>query len=249
MDEVRQTVAAGGPAVDNADAARARSRRDFLRAAGLGGAALAAAACGGVEGALVAPAAPGTPNNPTPAVVGPGGSVTLDFSNELDVLNYAFALEQLEAAFYTQVVAAPGFNSIFAPNERRVLTDLRDHEIVHREFFAAALGTARIPNLTPRFGAVNFGDRASVLQTARTFEDLGVSAYNGAARFLKSAVYLTLAGKIVSVEARHASAIRDLLAPRSADFAPNAYDVGMTPQNVLTAAAPFIVESISVTNA
>jgi hypothetical protein len=92
--------------------------------------------------------------------------VTLDFSNEVDVLNYAFALEQLEAAFYTQVVAAPAFASTFpAANERRILTDLRDHEIVHREFFAAALGSARIPNLTPNFSSVNFGDRLSVLNT------------------------------------------------------------------------------------
>ncbi len=234
MDEKQQQTAAG--------------RRDFLRAAGLGGAALALAACGdGVERALVAP------DGASPAVVGPNGSVTLDFSNELDVLNYAFALEQLEAAFYTQVVAASGFATTFpAANERRILTDLRDHEIVHREFFAAALGSAKIPNLTPNFSAVNFADRTSVLQTARTFEDLGVGAYNGAGRYLKTAAFLTLAGKIVSVEARHASTIRDVITPRSGGangFGPNAYDMGITPQNVLAAAAPFIVENITVINA
>ena len=232
------------------------ARRDFLRAAGLGGAALALAACGSAaERGLVAPNAPATPvapNAPSPAVVGPGNSVTLDFSNEIDVLNYAYALEQLEAAFYLQVVGAPQFGSIFAANEQRVLTDLRDHEVVHRDFFAAAIGPTRIPNLTPDFSAVNFGNRLSVLQTARAFEDLGVGAYNGAGRYIKTAAYLTLAGKIVSVEARHASAIRDLLNPRtggSEGFAPNAYDMGMTPQSVLAAADPFIVETITVTNA
>ena len=230
-----------------------RARRDFLRAAGLGGAAIALAACGtNVDDGLTAPTSPAGVN-PSPAVIGPNGSVTLDFSNEVDVLNYAFALEQLEAAFYTQVVAAPAFASTFpAANERRILTDLRDHEIVHREFFAAALGSARIPNLTPNFSSVNFGDRLSVLNTARTFEDLGVGAYNGAGRFLKTAGLLTLAGKIVSVEARHAAAIRDVLNPRSGGpngFAPNAYDAGITPQNVLAAAGPFIVENITVINA
>ncbi len=224
-----------------------RGRRDFLRAAGLGGAALAIAACSGgaAERGLVAPA------GPSPAVVGPNG-VTLDFGDEIDVLNYAYALEQLEAAFYVAAVAAPQFATIFAANEQRILTDLRDHEVVHRDFFAAALGAAKIPNLTPNFSAVNFGDRTSVLQTARAFEDLGVGAYNGAGRYLKSAAYLTLAGKIVSVEARHAAAIRDLLAPRSGGmngFAPNAYDAGITPQNVLAAADPFIVENITVINA
>jgi hypothetical protein len=87
-----------------------------------------------------------------------------------------------------------------------------------------------------------------VLQTARVFEDLGVSAYNGAARYLRSEGYLTLAGKIVSVEARHASTIRDLLNNRSGDFAPNAFDMGATPQAVLAAADPFIVQNITVTN-
>jgi len=237
MDEKQQTAAG-----------QAAGRREFLRAASLGGAALALAACSGsgAEQALVAP------RGPSPAVVGPGG-VTLDFSNEIDVLNYAYALEQLEAAFYMQVVAAPNFASIFPANERRILTDLRDHEVVHREFLGAAIPAAqRIPGLTPNFSAVNFGDRTSVLQTARTFEDLGVGAYNGAGRYIKSAVYITLAGKIVSVEARHASAIRDLLTPRSggmSGFAPNAFDPAISPRDVLAAADPFIVENITVINA
>jgi hypothetical protein len=46
-----------------------------------------------------------------------------------------------------------------------------------------------------------------------------VSAYNGAGRLLSNPDYLLLAG-IVSVEARHASAI-NLINPNSADFAGN----------------------------
>jgi hypothetical protein len=247
MDEAQQTVAAGGPAADPT-AARARARRDFLRSAGLGGAALALAACGGggVERALLAP---GTPTSPSPAVIGPGGSVTLDFSNEIDVLNYAYALEQLEAAFYIRVTNAPQFATIFAANEQRILRDLRAHEVVHRDFFAAAIPAAeRIPALTPDFSRIDFGSRASVLAAARDFEDLGVSAYNGAGRYLKTNVYLTLAGKIVSVEARHASAIRDVLSPNTGDFAPSPYDAPKTPQEVLAAADPFIVEPITAVN-
>jgi hypothetical protein len=79
-----------------------------------------------------------------------------------------------------------------------------------------------------------------------------VGAYNGAGRFLKTAGLLTLAGKIVSVEARHAAAIRDVLNPRSGGpngFAPNAYDAGITPQNVLAAARPVHRRDITVINA
>lgn len=223
-------------------------RRDFLRMAGLAGATLALAGCSSNSTDIMAPDASG-PSGPAGAVVAPNGDITLDFNTDIDVLNYAYALEQLEAAFYVQVVANAAFGSAFAANEQRVLRDIRDHEVVHRDFLAAALGSAKIPNLTPAFGAITFSSRTSVLQTARTFEDLGVSAYNGAARFLKSEAFLGLAGKIVSVEARHASAIRDLLNPRSGDFAPNAFDLGNTPQTVLAAADPFIVENITVINA
>ena len=183
------------------------------------------------------------------AVVGPNGAITLDFSTDIDVLNYAYALEQLEAAFYVGVVTNGAFGSVFSAAEQRVLVDIRDHEVAHRDFFAAALGSAKIPGLTPKFETINFADRSSVLQTAKVFEDLGVSAYNGAARYIASEAYLGVAGKIVSVEARHASAIRDLLNNRSGDFAPNAFDMGNTPQAVLAAAGPFITESITVVNA
>jgi fermentation-respiration switch protein FrsA (DUF1100 family) len=125
---------------------------------------------------------------------------------------------------------------------------VRDHEIAHRDFFKAALAGNAIPALDVDFSAVDFTSRLSVLQTARTFEDLGVSAYNGAAKYLRSTAYLTVAGKIVSVEARHASAIRDLLAPRTGEFAPNAFDPPATPSAVFAAADPFVVQNITVIN-
>lgn len=225
----------------------ASSRRDFLRSAGLAGATIALVGCGASSTELTAPAAPAQ-GGPSGAVVGPGGAITLNFASDIDVLNYAYALEQLEAAFYINAVTDAAFATIYSAGEQRVLMDIRDHEVVHRDFFAAALGTAKIPNLTPDFSTINFGSRASVLGTAKVFEDLGVSAYNGAAKYITNPAYLGLAGKIVSVEARHASTIRDLLNNRSGDFAPNAFDAGATPQAVLAAADPYIVEVITVVN-
>ena len=67
-----------------------------------------------------------------------------------------------------------------------------------------------IPGLTPTFDAIDFSSRTSVLATAQVFEDLGVSTYNGARQFMQDDSYLVLAGKIVSVEARHASVISGL---------------------------------------
>ncbi|MBC8087189.1 MAG: ferritin-like domain-containing protein [Phycisphaerae bacterium] len=221
-------------------ASQALDRRSMLRAAGIGGAALALAACN--EGTMIAAPQLTRRSDTTP------GSVTLDFASDFGVLNYAYALEQLEAAFYTQVVANAAFATIFAANERRVLTDLYDHEVIHREFFKAALGAAAIPGLTVDFSSIDFASRTSVLTTARTFEDLGVGAYNGAAKYLASSAYLGVAGKIVSVEARHASAIRNILSPGTGAFAPDTFDPAYTPTFVLSQADPFVVNSITVIN-
>ena len=177
-------------------------RRLFLRYAG-------AFAAGG---ALLASCKEGE-ENPT-TVMAPVDLGTGD----IGILNYAFALEQLEAAFYSQVITTP--YSGMTDAEKTILMDIRDHEIIHREFFKAAIPAAnRIADLVPNFSSINFSDRASVLGTAKAFEDLGVSAYNGAGPLITDVTYLALAGKIVSVEARHAAAIRDLLNPKSADFA------------------------------
>lgn len=146
-------------------------------------------------------------------------------SGDLGVLNYAFALEQLEADFYTKVVNGSywaGASSL----EKQVLQDLYYHEVNHRDFFSAAISaavgsntSAKLPTLEFDYGSLNFGSRDQVLGTAKVLEDTGVAAYNGAGRLLTNPDYLVLAGKIVSVEARHASAIRSLINPGSADFA------------------------------
>jgi hypothetical protein len=170
-------------------------------------------------------------------------------SGDTGILNYAYALEQLEAAFYTQVIQSK--YSGMTAEEEQILTDLRDHEIAHRDFFKAALGSAAIANLEVDFSSVNFGSRASVLGTAKTFEDLGVSAYNGAGKLLTDVNLLLIAGKIVSVEARHAAAIRSLLDPRTAAFSgddvvdANGLDVQRAPGDVLMLAGPFIKTTIN----
>ncbi|GGH16905.1 ferritin-like domain-containing protein [Mucilaginibacter phyllosphaerae] len=134
-------------------------------------------------------------------------------SGDIGILNYAYALEQLEAAFYLQVAATP-YSGITAI-ETAYLTDIRDHEVLHRDFFKAALGSKAIMALTTDFSSINFSSRASVLGAAKLLEDTGVQAYDGAGYLIKDATYLTLAGKIVSVEARHAALISNLISPGS----------------------------------
>jgi hypothetical protein len=177
------------------------------------------------------------------------GSVNLG-SGDTGVLNFAYALEQLEAAFYTQVILTPYASMSLA--EKAYLTDIRDHELAHREFFRKALGGAAIQDLTPDFRLVDFKKRTSVLETARIFEDLGVSAYNGAAKLLTTDANLEIAAKIVSVEARHAALIRDL--EKMGTFTEDSFvdsnglDFVRTPQDVLSVANAYIIERLNYTN-
>ncbi|NCD68948.1 ferritin-like domain-containing protein [Mucilaginibacter agri] len=154
---------------------------------------------------------------------------------DIAILNLAYVIEQLEAAFYTRVVASPYAN--MSNTERVLLTDIRDHEVAHREFFKSALNGNAVGALTPNFGTINFADRGSVLAAAKSFEDLGLTAYNGSAYLFKKSDYLLLAGKIVSVEARHAALIDNLISPAS--FADslminnNGLDAAKSPQEVV----------------
>jgi len=179
-----------------------------------------------------------------------GGKGLYFGSGDIAILNYAYALEQLEAAFYIQLVNNPyaGMTDM----EKAFFTDIRDHEIAHREFFKVALGAKAISSLDLNLSGVNFSSRENVLATAKTFEDLGVSAYNGAGWLIKDPNYLLLAGKIVSVEARHAAWVRDMI--DNGSFAnqevvdSNGLDVAKSPSVVLSAAAPFIKSKIDVSD-
>ena len=210
---------------------RSGTRRSFLKLLGMGGTIVLAptlfAACDDDD------------------ITGPGSNAQakIDLSTDIGIFNYAYALEQLEAAFYSTVVGAANFATLFPDaNERELLTDIRNHEIVHREFLRQALGSAAIPDLQLNATTVTAltVDRATILKNAQTFEDLGVAAYNGAGKQLKDGRNLLVAGKIVSVEARHAAAIRDardttgrLFAGDDVVAVANGLDVKMEPSAVL----------------
>nr|GEY48008.1 hypothetical protein [Tanacetum cinerariifolium] len=115
------------------------------------------------------------------------GVVSLGNGN-LSVLNYAYALEQLEAAFYAQVVKTPATD--FKAGELAYFTQVAAHEAIHRDFLKAAIinvaKASPIQDLTPNFSSITFTSRASVLATAQAFEDLGVAAYNGAGKLISA---------------------------------------------------------------
>jgi hypothetical protein len=224
--------------IENADVNMAR--RSFLRYAGAGAAAvgvLAASACNKFDD--YKGNSPATTNG-----------IDIGAKGDLAILNYAYALEQLEAAFYINV-AAHMYTGASA-DEIALLTDIRDHEVAHRQFFKAALGTNAIASLTPNFSGIDFSNRTQVLAAAKAFEDTGVSAYNGAGYLIQNTEYLLLAGKIVSVEARHAAYIRNLVSPGSfADntiLDANGMDKPQTIPQVLAIANTYLTTKVSASN-
>jgi hypothetical protein len=209
------------------------ARRSFLRYAGAG-----------VAGIGVIAAASSCHKDHQ---VVPSNGATIDVgSGDIGILNYAYALEQLEAAFYTQVVKTP-YSSIPAA-ELAYLTEIRDHEICHREFFKAALGAKAIIGLTVDFSKIDFTSRAAVLGAAKVFEDLGVTAYDGVGYLIQTPAYLEIAGAIVSVEARHASFIANLLGVSFADSSQvdsNGLNASNKPSVVLAAANTYLKTKVS----
>lgn len=177
-------------------------------------------------------------------------------SGDVGVLNYAYALEQLEAAFYIAVLdsAYGGMNS----EEGQIMEDLRDHEVAHRDWLEAAISSVApddvIPSLTFNFDSVDFSSRDNVLAIAQALEDTGVSAYNGAGQLIDNPDFLLQAGKIVSVEARHAAAIRSIIGESNTSFAGddiivgNGLEMTRTPDQVIEIAQGFITEQLNGSN-
>jgi hypothetical protein len=205
------------------------SRRGFLRLMGAGGALVLLpglfSACedssntGGLAG-------PGT-----------GSNLTIDFANgDLAILQFAYMLEQLAAAFYSRVVDSFTGSDITVP-EQEVLADIRNHEVLHSRFLQEVLGTNGF-TIAPIYGETNFSSRVSVLASANVVEQLGIAAYNGAAQYLTVSSNLLIAAKIVSVEGRHAAAIGDLIAPLGSNFAPTNFDNAYSPTKVAFAVQP-----------
>ena len=144
-----------------------------------------------------------------------------------DTLQFALTLEYLEAEFYNNVVNAPGLAVSLTGAARTAMQKIAADENAHVAFLKAALTAAGVtPVAKPTFdftagngtGTGPFSGAASpftnytiTLAMAQTFEDTGVRAYKGqAGNLISNNDVLTAALQIHSVEARHASHIRQM---------------------------------------
>ena len=182
-----------------------------------------------VRSALAAGAVYGT------ATVTPFVSRALAQGGDVDILNFALTLEYLEEAYYDM-----GLKSLSLSSEIKALaTEIRDNESAHVDALTEAIkGAGGKPVQAPGvdFGGA-FADESAFLKLAQTFEDTGVSAYNGAGPAISSPEVLAAAGSIVQVEARHAALIR---LANGETPAPDQFDMELGMSEVLKAVKPFV---------
>jgi hypothetical protein len=242
------------------------SRRDFARrtvAAGLWGGAVAMT--GGVE-------------------------MAAQGITDVDILNFALNLEYLEAEFYYMAttgrrIADAGIGtsgtgrSGATTGGARVALDDRSmtvaaqitiDELVHVTFLRNALGSAAIakPAINLEALGIGFRNQNEFLTLARAFEDVGVTAYGGAATSISNKGILEAAARIALTEAQHAGVLRllvsdariavtaldgldilPLMSPngRAFNVDGNGLSIIRTPAQVLTVAGPFFPDGVNGT--
>lgn len=102
-------------------------------------------------------------------------------------------------------------NLVFTgPIVRQIGSDERAHVVLLRSF----LGSAAVakPNINLNALGFGFGNQNDYLKLSRIFEDIGVSAYAGAAGLLTTPLVITTAARILAAEAEHVSTIRTQIA-------------------------------------
>lgn len=192
----------------------APNRRSLLKKIGVASAALGAAAV--VPGQLVAQTGP----------------------TVVDVLQFALNLEYLEAEFYTTATmgttidqvgigitgsgntgATTGWNKVNFSNNLvfsgQIAMQIGEDERAHVSLLRGALQAAGVtPVAKPaiNLGAlgIGFANLSQFLTVARILEDIGVTAYAGAAAlpFVSNSPYIGTAARILAVEAEHSGNIR-----------------------------------------
>jgi len=159
---------------------------------------------------------------------------------DFDILNFALNLEYLEAEFYTvattgmtlaqsgATITGSGTAGPTTGGSQVALTgaalaiaqEIAKDEQTHVKFIQtaiASLGGTSIAKPAINLGAlgIGFSSLASFLTLARAFEDVGVTAYGGAAPLIVNKTVLGYAARILAVEAYHAGNIRLQIAQNS----------------------------------
>lgn len=157
----------------------------------------------------------------------------------LQVLNYALTLEHLEKVFYrNNLPTLSAFqNAGYSQAVYNQFVAIQTHEQIHADNISTiitTLGGNPVAECTYNFNA---GTVPTFLSTAQLLENTGVSAYDGAIRYITVPSYATTAATIATVEGRHASYINNLVGQNPF---PSAYDTATPNATIITAITPIL---------
>lgn len=96
----------------------------------------------------------------------------------------------------------------------QILAEIGSDERAHVSLLRSALGSLAVarPNINLNAFNFGFGNQFEYLTVARLLEDVGVSAYAGAAGLLTTPSIITTAARILAAEAEHVSTVRTQVA-------------------------------------
>jgi len=158
---------------------------------------------------------------------------------DVDILNFALTLEYLENAFYAGALAKYSDKSFakagYEPFVRSRFEQIAAHEKTHVDFLSGALGTSATHACEYKFPDT---DPKSFIAVSSLLETIGTSAYTGAAKYISNKDYLTAAGTILTVEARHSAWVGS--AAQKANAWNTAFDVPLDLNQVYTLASGLI---------
>ncbi|WP_260734641.1 ferritin-like domain-containing protein [Tunturiibacter lichenicola] len=237
---------------------KALSRRKFLAGAGT---ATASALIVGCSSSSPAPTPTPTPT-PTPAPTITDADI-LTFALNLEYLEAEFYLYAATGAGLSSTDAGSGPTATlpagFAPVNfadaylAQYANEIAQDELNHVRFLRSALAAAGVtvqprPQIDLSFFAglataagisgtfSPFTDENAFLTGAFVFEDVGVTAYLGAAGLISSKTYLGAAAGILGTEAYHAAEIRTIIAGNAASSsATAAQTAALTNVNLISA--------------
>jgi hypothetical protein len=207
--------------------AKRAGRRDFLRGLGIG--AAGAAAFGATALSQTNALAAAAPPNLDVAI--------LEFALNLEYLEAEFYLRAATGVGLSPALLGPGAGPITGgskvpfsmPLVKAYAQEIADEEQKHVEYLRAALTaltgsavsapaidfTESFPTLASAAGLGSgfnaFQNDMTFLLAAYVFEDVGVTAYHGAAPLISNKAILDKAAGILAVEAYHAGLIRTVL--------------------------------------